>query len=129
MPRKSKTQARQHWRRICRISGQTTQQSAHWFPSRLHRKPESDLARSCALFENEIRSAQSPPCLLQSTRQRRDKSNMAALNARLLQSVPSEAPVPEGEGGGVAPTRAPRQMTAGMSNMPKPVRYPPLRKR
>src|SRR5438874_11310619 len=103
MPRKLETQARQHWRRICRISGQITLQSAHWLPSRPHRKPGSDLAKWCALFENEIRSAQSPPCLLQSTRHHRDKPNTAALNARLPQSVPSEPLVHGGEGGSVAP--------------------------
>src|SRR5260370_8953077 len=103
MPRKSKTRTRQHWRRICRISGQITLQSAHWLPSRPHRKPGSDLAGSCVLFENEIQSAQSPPCLLLSRRHRRDKSNMAALNVRFPQSVPSEALVRGGEGGGVAP--------------------------
>src|SRR5437588_8026073 len=102
MPRKSKTRTRQRWRRICRTSGQITLQSPHWLPSQPHRKPESDLARSCAFFENEIRSAQNPPCLLLSRRHRRDKSNMAGLNVRLPQSAPSEVPVPGGEGEGIA---------------------------
>src|SRR5947207_4724246 len=103
MPRKSKTRAKQHWRRTCRISGQITLQSAHWCPSRRHRKLGSDLARSCALFENEIRSAQNPPCLLLSRRHRRDKPNTAVPDARLRQSAPLEVLVRGGEGEGVGP--------------------------
>src|SRR5437660_7386375 len=102
-PQKSKTRVRQHSRRICRINARTRSQSAHWFPSRRHRKSGSDLARSCVLFENEIRLMQNPPYRLLSRRHRRDKSNTAAPDARLPQSVVSEALVHGGEGGGVAP--------------------------
>src|SRR5260370_22433081 len=102
-PRKLETRVRQHWRRICRTNAQTRPQSAHWLPSRSHRKPGSNLARSCVLFENETRSAQNPPCLLLSRRHRRDKSSTAAPHARWGQSVLSEPLVPGGEGGGIAP--------------------------
>src|SRR5260370_10463935 len=97
MRRRSKTRVRQHWLRICRINARTRLLSAHWLPSRRHRKPGSDLARSCVLFENEIQSVQNPPCLLLSRRHRRDKSSTAASDARFPQSVPPETLDPGGE--------------------------------
>src|SRR5207237_1713091 len=71
-------------------------QRAHYWPSRLRRRRESDLSGPCGPFGNEIRSMRNPRNLRRSTRLRRDKSNKAALGNVSQAAGPTIPPDPVG---------------------------------